>query len=68
MSEITSRKVERYIDQRDLEALNQYLDKPITAQQLITMPAYIRYSPIKNIDIIKMVQQQASKIFEEFAN
>jgi arsenate reductase-like glutaredoxin family protein len=65
MSEMTSRKVDRYIDQRDLNALNQYLKTPITAQQLIT---YVRYSPIKNIDIIKMMQQRAFQIFEEFAN
>jgi hypothetical protein len=29
---------------------------------------YIRYSPIRNIDIIKMMQQRTPQIFEEFAN
>ena len=48
----------RYIDQNDLSVLNEHLDSPVSAEELINMLDYVRYSPIKNIDIIKLMQEK----------
>jgi hypothetical protein len=58
VSEISSRKMARYIDQNDLSVLNEHLDSPVSAEELINMLDYVRYSPIKNIDIIKLMQEK----------
>ena len=51
----------RYIDQNDLSVLNEHLDSPVSAEELINMLDYVRYSPIKNIDIIKLMQEKVSE-------
>jgi hypothetical protein len=41
------------IDQNDLSVLNEHLDSPVRAEELLNMLDYVCYPPIKNIDIIK---------------
>jgi 5'(3')-deoxyribonucleotidase len=61
VSEISSRKMARYIDQYDLNILNEHLDNPVSAKELLNMLDYVRYSPIKNIDVIKLMQEKVSE-------
>jgi hypothetical protein len=51
----------RFIDQYDLNILNEHLDNPVSAKKLLNMLDYVRYSPIKNIDVIKLMQEKASE-------
>jgi hypothetical protein len=61
VSEISSRKVARYIDQNDLSILNEHLETPVSARGLLNMLDYVRYSPIKYIDVIKLMQEKVSE-------
>jgi 5'(3')-deoxyribonucleotidase len=61
VSETSSRKMARFIDQYDLNILNEHLDNPVSAKKLLNMLDYVRYSPIKNIDVIKLMQEKASE-------
>jgi 5'(3')-deoxyribonucleotidase len=61
VSEISSRKMARYIDQNDLSVLDEHLDSPVSAEELLNMLDYTRSSPIKNMDVIKLKQEKVSE-------
>jgi vacuolar-type H+-ATPase subunit I/STV1 len=65
ISETNARKVARYIDQNELNLLNQRLSTPISTEELLRMLNYIRYSPSINLDVIKIMQERMSEIPEE---
>jgi hypothetical protein len=61
VSEISSRKMARYIDQNDLSVLDEHLESPVSAEELLNMLDYARSSPIKNMDVIKLKQEKVSE-------
>jgi hypothetical protein len=65
ISETSVRKLARYIDQDELNLLNQRLGTPISVEELLRMLNYIRYSPSRNLDVIKIMQERMSEIPEE---